>query len=219
MTAWIIAAIVVVAIVAIVLVLYFEFKLPQIWHYIAARHGLRHRRGDPLALASQYPFAFFKGGGDHVRVKNTLDGHVSGMSVILFEIEYHIGKDDEQHAHTHSALMVETPLCSPHLVIRPETAFDRVDDLLGLHDINFEYDRFNRAFRVTCDDKKYAYDICTPAMMELMLETPELCWELLLNKMLLYSNKTKTLNLNETGRFLGLARRFLQLLPGYLRQT
>jgi len=48
-------------------------------------------------------------------------------------------------------------------------------DFLGLfrsddrHDIEFESDEFNRAFRVACEDRRFAFDFCYPQMMAHLL--------------------------------------------------
>ena len=44
------------------------------------------------------------------------------------------------------------------------------------HDIELESDEFNRAFTVTCPDRKFASDVLTPQTMQLLLAHPDLGW-------------------------------------------
>lgn len=57
----------------------------------------------------------------------------------------------------------------PDLLIRPEGVFDRLADVFGGEDIDFELDDFSRAFLVKCTDRKFAYDVIDPRMMEFLL--------------------------------------------------
>ena len=57
----------------------------------------------------------------------------------------------------------------PHLRIRPEGRFDKVLGGLGLRDIEFESDEFNRYFHVTCDNNRFASDFVDPQMMDLLV--------------------------------------------------
>jgi hypothetical protein len=45
----------------------------------------------------------------------------------------------------------------------------RLGDHLGLHDVEFEYDEFNRRFRVKCDDQRFAFSLLDGRMMQWLL--------------------------------------------------
>jgi hypothetical protein len=75
------------------------------------------------------------------------------------------------HDHHLSYLVVETPfLGAPPLFIRQEGFFDRVAGFLGFDDIDFESSEFSKRFYVKSRDKKFAYDIVHPRMMEFLLQ-------------------------------------------------
>jgi hypothetical protein len=181
---------------------------------LAARYGLRYDPGDPLGLVDRYPFALFQIGGSK-RVSHTLQGQTDGMNVVLFDYCYVTGSGKNRQTHHYSALMVELPF-SGALHIRPEFFFDRIAALFGWDDYNFEYERFNRAFKVTGPDKKFAYDVCHSDMMEFLLECPSHCWEIQSERLLLYSDSMGTFDAEEVARSLRDAREFLKRLPSYL---
>jgi hypothetical protein len=70
-----------------------------------------------------------------------------------------------------SYVSVRVPGSPPDLTIRPEGFFDKVVQAFGADDIDFESDQFSRAFCVTCPEKKFAYDVVSPRMMEHLLAT------------------------------------------------
>jgi hypothetical protein len=74
------------------------------------------------------------------------------------------------HHHQLSYLIVDTPyLGAPHLFVRREGFFDKLANFFGFSDINFESEEFSRRFRVKSPDKKFAYDVIHPRMMEFLL--------------------------------------------------
>ena len=57
----------------------------------------------------------------------------------------------------------------PDLLIRPEGFFDKVAGAFGFDDIDFESEEFSRAFFVKSSDKRFAYDVLHPRMLELLM--------------------------------------------------
>ncbi len=193
---------------------YLDRKRRQMWRDLAARYGLRYYAGDPFDLVNCYSFALFNTGHSK-RVSNTLHGNTDGMDVVLFDYRYKTGSGKNQTTHYWSALMVRLP-CRGELKIEPEYFFDRIAAIFGWDDFDFEYERFNRAFRVTGPSKKFAYDVCTPEMMEFLLQDTSHCWEIQGDRLLLYSSSMGTFDPEEVARCLRDARGFLERLPSYL---
>jgi hypothetical protein len=79
------------------------------------------------------------------------------------------GKDSSTTTYTFSFVIVHPPWPSPSLVVRPEGLFDKLKGALGFDDIDFESEAFSRAFWVQSDDKRFAYDVLHPRMMEFLL--------------------------------------------------
>jgi hypothetical protein len=74
-------------------------------------------------------------------------------------------------AHVLSYVLIETPyLGLPDLLIRSEGVFDRMASALGFDDIHFESADFSNRFVVVSRDKRFAYDVLHPRMMEFLLD-------------------------------------------------
>jgi hypothetical protein len=73
--------------------------------------------------------------------------------------------------HYLSYLIIETPhLGTPGLFIRREGFFDKIAGFLGFDDIDFESAEFSDRFIVKSSDKRFAYDVIHPRMMEYLLD-------------------------------------------------
>jgi hypothetical protein len=79
------------------------------------------------------------------------------------------GKNRSTTTYTFSYVIVHPPWPSPSLVVRPEGVFDKLKGAFGFDDIDFESEQFSRAFWVESDDKRFAYDVLHPRMMEFLL--------------------------------------------------
>jgi hypothetical protein len=81
------------------------------------------------------------------------------------------GKNRSTHTHRLSYLIVETPhLGAPDLAIRREGLFDRFASFMGFDDIDFESHEFSERFHVKSSNKRFAYAVLEPRMMEFLLE-------------------------------------------------
>lgn len=69
-----------------------------------------------------------------------------------------------------SYLLVMVPFpAMPDLEIRREALLDKAADAAGLDDIDFESDEFSRRYHVKSPQKRFAYDLVHPRMMEFLL--------------------------------------------------
>jgi hypothetical protein len=71
---------------------------------------------------------------------------------------------------------VNTGAVMPALAVTPEGLVSRFFGRLTNSDIELESEDFNRAFTVTCPNRRFASDVLHPRMMELLLQWPELAW-------------------------------------------
>ncbi|MGH7144952.1 MAG: hypothetical protein ACREJ2_12615 [Planctomycetota bacterium] len=60
----------------------------------------------------------------------------------------------------------------PRMIIRSEHLTDRVKAAAGFTPIQFESEEFSRKFHVASEDRRFAYEIVTPAFMALLLDHP-----------------------------------------------
>jgi hypothetical protein len=124
-------------------------------------------------------FAIFRR-GDNRAAYNTLEGHLEihgqqwpvKMGDFTYTTTSGSGKNRRKTTHRFSYLIIRMPFMGvPSLLIRPEGIFDKVSSFFGFADINFESAEFSRRFFVKCADRKFAYDVIHPRMMEFLLAT------------------------------------------------
>lgn len=60
------------------------------------------------------------------------------------------------------------------LTIQPENLVLKIEGAFDGENITFESAEFSRAFAVRSTDKKFAYDVCNPQMMEYLLANRDL---------------------------------------------
>lgn len=68
-----------------------------------------------------------------------------------------------------SVCLITTDHKFKYLLIRPEDFSDKIANAAGFQDIDFESKEFNRRFLVESADKRFAYDIIHPQMIEFLL--------------------------------------------------
>ena len=72
--------------------------------------------------------------------------------------------------HRFSYLILDVPYVGvPDLLIRREGIFDKLAGVVGFDDIDFESAEFSRKFHVKSSDRRFAYAVVTPQMMEFLL--------------------------------------------------
>lgn len=111
---------------------------------------------------------------------NTLTGEIvaegrtfpAKMGDYRYRVTSGSGKNRSTRTYNFSYLIIHIPLQPfPDVLIRPEGIFDKVAGTFGFDDIDFESAEFSRRFYVTSSDKRFAYDLLHPQMMEFLLET------------------------------------------------
>ncbi len=172
-----------VVIIAVVLVVAYFSHLEQKQRRealaaLAADLGWHFDPDPDYAHDNEYSqFSIFRQG--HSRYAfNTLLGSLSigGRSCRALMGDYHYcttssnGKTTTTQTHHFSYLLVYLPYSQlPDLYIRREGFFDSVKRALGFDDIDFESAEFSKRFYVKSSDKKFAYDVIHPKMMEFLL--------------------------------------------------
>ena len=116
---------------------------------------------------------------------NTMSGTRSfaahdDLDVVMGDYRYTIssghGKDRKSKTYRLSYAAVRLPhAATPSVVVRPENFFDKFAGLVGFDDIDFESVEFSKKFHVGSSDKRFAYDLIDPRMMEFLLaDAPKL---------------------------------------------
>jgi hypothetical protein len=136
---------------------------------LAQSLGLDFNVGDPFNLPGRLGNISAFSRGHSQEASNVLYGVYGSREVVAFDYEYVTGSGKNRTTHHFSACVHSLECAFPRLMIRPEGFFDKVADVIGFEDIDFESEEFSRKFRVTSDNRKFAYDVCHPQMMEWLL--------------------------------------------------
>ena len=122
-------------------------------------------------------FEIFRRG--HSRVAyNTLVGEVvvgedrypTKMGDFRYKVTSGSGKSRSTRTYNLSYLILRLPYPSiPSLIIRREGMFDWVAGAFGFDDVDFESAEFSREFYVKSSDKRFAYDVVHPRMIEFLM--------------------------------------------------
>jgi hypothetical protein len=121
------------------------------------------------------PFALLQR-GDGRGTENVVSGVWQGMTVREFDYWYYEESTDSKGHTTRttyrfSCAVAEVEAGLSPLTLGRENVLTRLADSIGLEDIQFELDAFNREFTVTCKDRKFANDFVDQRMMRWLLAT------------------------------------------------
>lgn len=173
-TAWIVMAIAVIAVVSIAFV--FAFSANKRRRKAMARQGARmgfaHGQGDPRLKARFESLGdpFDRGFGR--QLQNILTGTWNGRPAVSFDYSYMTRSGGENsHTQTHylSVVCLHSGLSAPSLSVLPEGPLARAMGKLVGDDIQLESEDFNRAFRVTSENRRFAIDVLHPRTMQFLL--------------------------------------------------
>lgn len=109
---------------------------------------------------------------------NTMHGAIElwGERVVFqmgdyrYSITRSTGKSSTTQTYKISYIVAMMPFPTPDVTIRPEGVLDSIAGALGFDDIDFEDAEFSRLFHVRGPDRRFAYDLCHPRMIEYLKE-------------------------------------------------
>lgn len=108
---------------------------------------------------------FNKGGGSCM-CRHIIRGSHEDRRFVLFQYQYTVSNGKSSTTYYHPVLDMEAPIDGHRLSIQREHLGHKLVDAFGGEDIDFESAEFSKRFWVQCDDRRFAYDVITPAMME-----------------------------------------------------
>jgi hypothetical protein len=157
------------------------FCLSKGWGFAPSDDSLAFRwTGDP----------FDEGTDRHARAVVT--GNLGSGSFVAFDYSYVTQTTDgkgntSRTTHRYAVCALAIPTYLPEVSITPENVMTRMGRAFGVDDIELESDDFNRRYRVTARNAKFASDVLSPRTMEMLLARPALhfriagtdvlCWE------------------------------------------
>ena len=108
--------------------------------------------------------------GENRYAFNVLRGTYHGQALFIFDYHYRTQQGKESKDMYGTILMLVEKQAFPQLLIQQENIRDRIASALGIgNEVKLESAEFSRAFSVRSPDKKFAYDVCNPQMMEYLL--------------------------------------------------
>ncbi len=141
----------------------------------ATKHGLSaYDPGPEMNWLSD--FAAWGPGYGH-RAFDGYQGTVNGIPVRMFQHQSRTRSKDSENIHNFTVVCFDAPFAAPRLRITREHWGHKLVDAFGGEDIDFESDEFSRRFWVKCKNRRFAYDIIHPRMMEWLLTAPKTHWE------------------------------------------
>lgn len=150
---------------------------------LAARQGWQYVARDDRWADSFEGAPFGRGHGRHAT--NVLSGSFDGRPFVAFDFVYHTTEtstDAQGHttsreeSHRFSVAALDAGAAFPPLEVSPEGFMGRMVGRLTGRDIELESEDFNRAFTVTCPDRKFASDVLHPRMMDYLLGHPDVAF-------------------------------------------
>lgn len=151
------------------------------------------------------------------RTRNVLSGAYRGYSLRAFDYDYAL-KKGPRYVQKITCVLVQTPMRCPLLVVRPIDASERLERSAGPGHLTFESGAFNRRFRVTCGEPKFAFDVVHTRAMAHLLDNRPLRIEAAGSTVLFCLNdRSSPLFIpGEMRLLLDAACDFMDLLPAYL---
>lgn len=100
---------------------------------------------------------------------NVIGGTKEQSYIDIFDYKYVTGSGKNQSTWYRSVCILTVPQRFKYLYVRIESFLDKIAAAVGFDDIDFESKEFSSHFYVKSDDKKFAYDIVHPQMMDFLL--------------------------------------------------
>jgi hypothetical protein len=138
----------------------------------ASQHGMSYSAVGYVDLVA-YGFRLF-GKGDDRGCENVLSGRWQNLPVKEADYWYSTKSTDSkghttENYHSFSIVIADLAASVPYVSIHKESIFTSLADHLGVHDIDFESEDFNREFEVTASDREFAFKLIDPRMMQWLL--------------------------------------------------
>lgn len=202
------------------------------WIQLAAGHGFQYSCEPNVKLPTLYSdFILFKQGVDK-KAFNICLGEEKGYEITAFDYYYTVpsGKDIIAKHHFSVFIFKSQLIFKPIIILnnkmlRELDIFDAISStisrgekayLSGTDVIYFESEEFNRKYYIKCDNKKYAYDIINPRMVQFLSDISDINIEVQDNSVLFYWNKVIPMSAIES--YLTIAHDFFEMIPLYIKK-
>jgi hypothetical protein len=193
---------------------YLKKKRREALAAMAHQLGLQYSSDDTVGCLG-FPFRLLTK-GDGRGTENVMWGTWQGIPMTEFDYWYYEESTDSEGRTSKSyyrfscAVTEIAAACSP-LTIDRENLLTRLADHMGMHDIEFELEAFNKAFNVKSHDRKFANDMIDARMMQWLMDVDGAFeFELSAKWVMAFSKKRAP---SELVPLLGTAQQFLEHVP------
>jgi hypothetical protein len=159
----------------------------------ALTHGLSFSAADPGGLLD-IGFHLF-GMGQGRGCENVMVGSWQGVPVREADYWYWTQSTDSQgrtsRSYSHfSVVVADVTAWLPSVRLEHENLLTRLADHVGMHDIEFESNDFNRAWNVKADDREFAFKLIDARMMTWLQQSgAAVCFEVSGGNVLVYRKR------------------------------
>ncbi|MGE9296565.1 MAG: hypothetical protein ACQKBV_09790 [Puniceicoccales bacterium] len=149
---------------------------------VAQQLGLAFSPDKDHALGKQIQFLdVFRGTNRYAF--NRIHGDYHGFKIECFDFHTETHTTDSKgnrqtHHHYYSIFICRLPCTFVELKIHREGVLEKLGQMVGFEDIDFESAEFSRKFFVKSKDKKLAYDVVNAQMMQYLLSNDDISIEL-----------------------------------------
>lgn len=165
-------------IAAIALGFWLQHKRREAFRALATRLGLAYEPRPRDNLARRHRSLDACSGGSNPRTLNLLTGTYKGRQMTCFDFLATVQRGKQTSNITRGVMLTPVPPNFPRVSIVPEHFGHKLIDALGMEDIDFESTEFSDAYWVTSKDRRFAYDLVHPRMMEFLLDARKTRWEI-----------------------------------------
>jgi len=140
---------------------------------LCQRAGLGFAPMDRFPDTAWLPFPMF-GRANH-GTENVVWDRERGPSIRVFDYWYEVPADDRPAGPRRrmTCAVVPLPGSAPRLRVAPRDVADELRSALGLSEVRFELERFNRRFVVEAEDERFAVAFLEQRMIEALMALPE----------------------------------------------
>ncbi len=134
---------------------------------VAAKLNLQFTPSDPMGC-ERLPFSAFERLREP-RGENLMSGTAGPCPVRIFDLRWVVDRESG-HASERSRTFMAVDLGGvfPHLRLSPQGLLGTLVEHTHANDIQLEWEEFNDAFVITCDDERFARALLDPQMMEFL---------------------------------------------------
>ncbi|MGH3727509.1 MAG: DUF3137 domain-containing protein [Micromonosporaceae bacterium] len=134
----------------------------------ARAHGWTYLQADPTLVKRFTGEPFGRGSGR--QANHVLYGNHRGHQVLAFEYQFTVSNgQDSSTTYRYTVVTLATPAPRPYLQVGHEHTGHKLLELVGVRDLQLESEEFNRVFRISAGDDRFAYAVLDPRMMEWLL--------------------------------------------------